>query len=98
MKLIDEAVEVAFPMLGQIAYNELAKQVGAELSEKGNVITNEKGESSIPNFYVAGDLRQGKKYQIYTAWDMAVDSVDDMDAKLRKNIENKLNQKPLANK
>ena len=30
---VDEAV-VAFPMLGQIAYNELAKQVGAELSEK----------------------------------------------------------------
>ena len=34
---------------------------------KRNVITNEKGESLIPNFYVAGDLRQGKKYQIYTA-------------------------------
>jgi thioredoxin reductase (NADPH) len=79
----EEPVQVAFPMLGQIAYNELAKNLGAEVSEKGNVKTNEKGESSVSGFYVAGDLREGKKYQIYTAWDMAVDSVDDMDFKLR---------------
>jgi thioredoxin reductase (NADPH) len=79
----EEPVQVAFPMLGQIAYNELAKNLGAEISEKGNVKTNEKGESSVSGFYVAGDLREGKKYQIYTAWDMAVDSVDDMDFKLR---------------
>ena len=79
----EEPVQVAFPMLGQIAYNELAKSLGAELSEKGNIKTNEKGESSVSGFYVAGDLREGKKYQIYTAWDMAVDSVDDMDFKLR---------------
>jgi len=79
----EEPVQVAFPMLGQIAYNELAKNLGAEISEKGNVKTNDKGESSVSGFYVAGDLREGKKYQIYTAWDMAVDSVDDMDFKLR---------------
>lgn len=79
----EEPVQVAFPMLGQIAYNELAKNLGAEISEKGNVKTDEKGETSVSGFYVAGDLREGKKYQIYTAWDMAVDSVDDMDFKLR---------------
>ena len=84
----EEAVEIAFPMLGQIAYNELAKQVGADINPKGNVITTEKGESTIENFYVAGDLREGKKYQIYTAWDMAVDSVDDMDRKLREVYRN----------
>lgn len=78
-----EKVELAFPMLGQIAYNDLAKQVGAELTEKGNVVTNEKAESSVPGLYVAGDLRAGTKYQIYTAWNEAVDAVDDMDAKLR---------------
>ena len=88
--IYEETVEIAFPMLGQIAYNDLAKQVSAELNEKGNVITNEKGESSVENFYVAGDLRQGKKYQIYTAWDMAVDSVDDMDAKLRREYRESL--------
>jgi len=81
---MEESVEIAFPMLGQIAYNTLAKELGAEITEKGNVKTNEKGESSITGFYVAGDLREGKKYQIYTAWDTAVDSIDDMDLKLRK--------------
>jgi thioredoxin reductase (NADPH) len=86
----EEPVQVAFPMLGQIAYNELAKNLGAEISEKGNVKTNEKGESSVSGFYVAGDLREGKKYQIYTAWDMAVDSVDDMDFKLRKDYRRNL--------
>ena len=86
----EEPLQVAFPMLGQRAYNELAKSLGAEISEKGNVKTNEKGESSVSGFYIAGDLREGKKYQIYTAWDMAVDSVDDMDLKLRKEYRRNL--------
>lgn len=85
----EEKVEIAFPMLGQIAYNELAKQLGAEINNRGNIITNEKGETNISGFYVAGDLRAGKKYQIYTAWDMAVDSVDDIDSKLRKDFRTK---------
>jgi thioredoxin reductase (NADPH) len=83
---LEEAVQLAFPMLGQIAYNELAQQLGAKITENGNVITNEKGETNIEGFYVAGDLRAGKKYQIYTAWDMSVDSIDDMDLKLRKEF------------
>lgn len=79
----EEPVEFAFAMLGQIAYNELALQLGAEVTERGNVIAGDKGETSVAGFYVAGDLRDGGKYQIYTAWDQAVDSVDDIDAKLR---------------
>lgn len=78
-----EPVEIAFAMLGQIAYNELAKQVNADVNSKGNVICGAKGESSVPGLYVAGDLRDTGKYQIYTAWDQAVDSIDDMDSKLR---------------
>ncbi|MDA1021383.1 MAG: NAD(P)/FAD-dependent oxidoreductase [Cyanobacteria bacterium] len=78
-----EPVEFAFALLGQIAYNELALQVGAEVNAKGNVVCGDKGESSVPGLYVAGDLRDTGKYQIYTAWDQAVDSIDDMDAKLR---------------
>jgi thioredoxin reductase (NADPH) len=78
-----EAVELAFAMLGQIAYNELAKQVNADINSRGNVICNAKGESSVAGLYVAGDLRDTGKYQIYTAWDQAVDSIDDMDSKLR---------------
>lgn len=78
-----EAVEIAFAMLGQIAYNDLAKQLGAEINSRGNVVCNPKGESSVSGLYVAGDLRDTGKYQIYTAWDQAVDSIDDMDLKLR---------------
>ena len=84
----EEPVEFAFAMLGQIAYNELAKQVDADVNSRGNVICNPKGESSVSGLYVAGDLRDTGKYQIYTAWDQAVDSIDDMDAKLRLEFRN----------
>lgn len=82
----EEKLDLAFVVMGQIAYNQLAKQVGADLHDKGNVICNDKGESSTEGLYVAGDLRDTGKYQIYTAWDQAVDSIDDMDAKLREEF------------
>lgn len=88
-KTKEEPVEFAFAMLGQIAYNELAKQVNADINSRGNIICNSKGESSVPGLYVAGDLRDTGKYQIYTAWDQAVDSIDDMDAKLRLEFREK---------
>lgn len=75
--------QIALVGLGQIAYNELALQLGAETQSNGNIICGEKGESSVDGFYVAGDLRANKKNQIYTSWDMAVDSVDNIDAKIR---------------
>lgn len=87
-KTKEEAVEFAFAMLGQIAYNDLAKQVDADINSRGNIICSAKGESSVPGLYVAGDLRDTGKYQIYTAWDQAVDSVDDMDGKLRLEFRN----------
>lgn len=88
-KTKEEPVEFAFAMLGQIAYNDLAKQVNADINSRGNIICTSKGESSVPGLYVAGDLRDTGKYQIYTAWDQAVDSVDDMDGKLRKEFRDK---------
>ncbi|MCJ8345903.1 NAD(P)/FAD-dependent oxidoreductase [bacterium] len=75
--------EIALVGLGQIAYNELAKQIGAEIQSNGNVVCNNKGETRVNDFYVAGDLRAGKRNQIYTSWDMAVDSVDDIDSRIR---------------
>ena len=83
-KTKEEPVEFAFAMLGQIAYNDLAKQVNADINSRGNIICSSKGESSVSGLYVAGDLRDTGKYQIYTAWDQAVDSVDDIDGKIRK--------------
>ncbi|ATH09578.1 thioredoxin [Halobacteriovorax marinus] len=81
-------VEMSFVSLGMIVYNELAKSLGAEVDERGFVVTNNKGETNIENFYVAGDLRAGVKKQIYTAWDTAVDSADDINAKIRRGRRN----------
>lgn len=74
----------AFPMLGSIVYNELAKQLGAELDTRDHLIVNNKFETSVPGLYATGDIVSGKKKQVYTAWDMSVDAVDDIDLKLRR--------------
>ena len=64
--------EMSFVSLGLIVYNELAKQMGAELDGRGFVIGNEGGLTSVPGLYVAGDLKANTRKQIYTAWDNAV--------------------------
>lgn len=76
-------VTKAFIALGSLVYNELAKELGAELSPRDHVIANEYGETSVSGFYAAGDLVEGKKKQLYTAWDMAVDAVDAIDEEIR---------------
>ncbi len=75
--------QFTFVSLGTIVYNELAKSVGAEVDKRGYVLTNDKGMTKVDNFYVAGDIRAGFKKQIYTAWDMAVDTLDDINRKIR---------------
>lgn len=79
---IDTAI--TFISLGMIVYNKLAISLGANVDERGFVITSSKGETSIENLYAAGDLRAGIKKQIYTAWDSAVDCADDINAKIRR--------------
>ena len=73
----------AFVCLGMIVYNELALSLGAKVDERGFVVTESNGHSSVPGLYVAGDLRAGIKNQIYTAWDSAVDSADAINGLLR---------------
>lgn len=73
----------AFVALGSTVYNDLAKQLGVKLSDREHIVTNESGETSVPGFYAAGDIVEGKKKQVYTAWDLAVDAVDDIDEKIR---------------
>ena len=84
-KLPQKTLQVtkAFVALGSIVYNDLAKQLGVKLSDRAHVLTNEYGETSVNGFYAAGDLVEGKKKQVYTAWDLAVDAVDDIDEKIR---------------
>ena len=76
--------EFAFIALGMIVYNELAKMLNANLDQRGFVITDNKGKSSVEGLYIAGDLRANTKKQIYTAWDCAVDSADDINILIRR--------------
>ena len=75
--------DICFISLGMIIYNELAKQLGAELDERGFVKADESGLTSVPGLYVAGDLKANTKKQIYTAWDHAVNSANAINMKLR---------------
>jgi len=74
---------MGFVSLGMIVYNELLKQVGADLDDRGFAITDKNGQTNHENLYVIGDLRAGVKKQIYTAWDTAVDSLDNINLKIR---------------
>jgi thioredoxin reductase (NADPH) len=75
--------EMCFVALGMLIYNELAKELGAELDERGFVKADEVGLTSIPGLYVAGDLKANTKKQIYTAWDTAVNSANAINMKIR---------------
>ena len=85
--------QFTFVSLGSIIYNELAVKIGADTDERGYVKGNPKGMTNIENLYVAGDLRANHKKQIYTAWDMAVDSLDDINGKIRVSKRKKLLEK-----
>mgnify|MGYP000064408972 CR=1 FL=1 len=70
------ATDFTFISMGMITYNSLACELGAKIDDRGFVITNEFGETSISSLYVAGDIRAGVRKQIYSAWDSSVDSAD----------------------
>lgn len=82
--------EILFIALGMIVYNELALALKASIDTRGFVITDAKGKSSVDGLYIAGDLRANTKKQIYTAWDTAVDSADEINALLRKLARNQI--------
>lgn len=73
----------AIVALGTIVYNELAQQLGVELAEDGRIPVSSVGESSVRDLFVVGDLVAGKKMQVYTGWDEAVDAADRINARLR---------------
>lgn len=75
--------EFCFVALGIRPNNQLALQVGARVDDKGLVITDSNGESSIDNLFVAGDLRANSLKQIYTAWQTAVESVQVINQRIR---------------
>lgn len=75
--------DISFVALGMIVYNELAKQLGADLDERGFVKADEAGLTSVSGLYVAGDLKANTKKQIYTAWDTAVNAANAINMKIR---------------
>jgi thioredoxin reductase (NADPH) len=76
--------DFAFISLGMIVYNDLAKQVSANLDQRGFVLSDAKGKTNVEGLFVAGDLRANTKKQIYTAWDTAVDSADEVNLLIRR--------------
>lgn len=75
--------EMGFVMLGIRPNNQLALQLGADIDKRGLVLTDSNGESSIPNLFIAGDLRANSMKQIYTAWQNAVESLQTINARIR---------------
>lgn len=69
--------------LGIIAYSELLTSLDGEVDAVGKAKVDEHFESSVPNFFVTGDLVSGSKMQIYTAWNESVDAADEIDRRVR---------------
>ena len=84
------ALDICFISLGMIVYNQLAKDLGAKLDERGFVVTGQKGQSSVGGLYAVGDLQADIKKQIYTAWDSAVDAADHINGILRTERRKKI--------
>lgn len=82
--------DMSFISMGMIVYNELAKQLGADLDERGFVKAGESGLTSVAGLYVAGDLKANTRKQIYTAWDNAVSAATAINLILRSDKRNKL--------
>ena len=55
-----------FVAIGTIPKTELAQGL-VELDEQGYVVAGETGETGLPGFYVAGDIRTKELRQIVTA-------------------------------
>jgi thioredoxin reductase (NADPH) len=81
--------QMSFVALGMIVYNELAKQLGADLDQRGFVKAADSGLTSVPGLYVAGDLKANTRKQIYTAWDHAVSAANEINMQLRVNTRSK---------
>ena len=83
-------LDICFISLGMIVYNQLAVDLGAKVDERGFVVTDKKGLSSVEGLYAVGDLQAGIKKQIYTAWDSAVDAADHINGILRSEWRKKM--------
>lgn len=77
------ATDSCMVALGTIVYNDLVKELGAELAADGRVVVSPEFETTIPGIFAVGDLVAGGRMQIYTAWDEAVTAAEACDRRLR---------------
>ncbi len=54
-----------FIEIGRIPESDIANQIGAEVTEKGEVVTNKYSETNVPGFFAAGDVTN-------TEWKQAI--------------------------
>ena len=73
----------AIVALGIIPYNQLLTGLGGEVDDRGRAVVSDVYESTATGVFVVGDLVAGKKMQVYTAWDQAVDAADAINTRLR---------------
>ena len=59
------AVEGLFVYIGRVPNNNLAKNLGVKLNNKGEVVVNQNSETSLKGFYAAGDVTN-------TEWKQAI--------------------------
>lgn len=59
-------VDAVFIEIGRIAASELAKVMGVEVNEKGEIITDKDSKTNIPGVYAAGDVTNSSWKQIVT--------------------------------
>ncbi len=52
----DLKLDGLFIAIGHIALSDLAKEIGVELNQKGEIKINRKSETNIPGFFAAGDV------------------------------------------
>ncbi|MCK4348275.1 MAG: FAD-dependent oxidoreductase, partial [Thermoplasmatales archaeon] len=52
-------IDGVFISIGEIPQNELAKQLGVKLDEKGYITTDEQQRTSVKGVYAAGDITGG---------------------------------------
>ena len=70
------------PRLDAFRVFTLAEPVNAD-ADSIRVQESTAGMTTVPGFFAAGDLVAGRKKQVYTAWDLAVDAVDTIDLRIR---------------
>ena len=59
--------DYVFTTRGDIYYNELAKQLGAELDVEGQIITDHKQRTNVPGLYAAGCVTEANCQMIISA-------------------------------